>query len=114
MLLVTKSSRGPEGDRDPVLYSREYCSVSYGNSNILYHIVANFRAAKFSRIGIFKIFAETIFADHGLKFCGSRIKILRSLIFEVRCQSAKNAKMMRLETLALYGTGQKKLDIPLC
>ena len=30
-------------------------------------------------------------------------KILRSLIFEVRCQSAKNTKIMCLENVALHG-----------
>ena len=32
------------------------------------------------------------------------LKISRSFIFEVRCQSKNNAKIMRLEILALYGT----------
>ena len=67
-------------------------------------------SAKFSR--------RTIFADcrfqkfSGNNFHGPRIplascqycsKISRSLIFQVRCQSAKNAKIMLLENLALYG-----------
>ena len=59
--------------------------------------------------GIFKNFAETICADQERRTISIISKrysnISRSLIFEVLCQSAKNAKTMYLENLVpLYGT----------
>ena len=63
---------------------------------------------KFSRHnfhGLFfsKIFVKTIFADHGSVSASIRyFNISRSLIFEVRCQSVKNAKIMTLEKFLPY------------
>ena len=74
------------------------------------YIVPNFRGAQFSWTGVFKHFAETIFADQGSRILLASIrgirysKISRSLIFQVRCQSAINAKIMCLKNLALYST----------
>ena len=64
-----------------------------------------FQAHNFRGLAFSKKFAETIFARRPRIPLASiqYSKILRRLIFEVRCQSAKNAKIMRLENLALCG-----------
>ena len=35
---------------------------------LIYRIAPNFQGAQFSRIGVFKHFVETIFADHGFRY----------------------------------------------
>ena len=47
---------------------------------------------------------EIIFVDQGFRKhqCIRYCKISRSLIFEARCESAKNVKIVRLENLASH------------
>ena len=80
-----------------------------------YRIAPNFRGAKFSRIGLLKHFAEINFADQRFLMAVPVLRnILRSLIFAVREESAKTTKIMRLENLALYGSGKiwRALNLP--
>ena len=68
-----------------------------------YCIVPNCRGAKFSRIGLLKHFVEINFADQRFLMATPIFHYIpRSLIFTVREESAKTAKMMRLKNLALY------------
>ena len=70
-----------------------------------YRIEPNFRGAKFSRIGLLKHFVEINFAEQRFLIAMPVFRNnSRSLIFVVREESAKTAKIMRLENLVLYGT----------
>ena len=58
--------------------------------NNYYRIAPNFRAAQFSWIGVFKNFVEIILRTKDSISASIRFsKILRRLIFEVRCQPRK-------------------------
>ena len=72
-------------------------------SQQVYNIALNIRGAQFSGIGVLKTFSGNNIRVPKIPLASIRYsKISQSLIFEVRCQTAKNAKMMRLENLALY------------
>ena len=62
-------------------------------------IIPNFRGAKFSRIGLLKHFAEINFADQ--RFLMAVPNISRSLIFAVREESVKTAKIWRYTVITL-------------
>ena len=79
------------------------CSyVDYDLCSCAYRIRPNFRGAQFSRIGISKQFAETIFVDQEFRVYG--ILKFRELNFRGLLESAKTAKTTLLENLDVYGT----------
>ena len=63
----------------------------------MYRIRPGFRSAQFSRIALSKHFAETLFADQEFRVYG--ILKFRELNFRELLESAKTAKITRLENL---------------
>ena len=69
-----------------------------------------FEAHKFRGLPFKKKITETIFTDHGFHYNSAPIrcsKISWSLIFEVRCQSAKTRKLCAIRYVLYSGTCQQ-------